>query len=96
MSNQQHTPGPWDVATKAGDGGLVVRSSKSMHELCQIHSSYKYKDAHKANARLIAAAPEILEALEDCERNMIISTQADMARLDRIRAAIAKAKGEQP
>ena len=49
-----------------------------------------------ANARLIAAAPEILEALEDCERNMIISTQADMARLDRIRAAIAKAKGEQP
>ena len=49
-----------------------------------------------ANARLIAAAPEILEALEDCERNMIISTQSDMARLDRIRAAIAKAKGEQP
>ena len=48
-----------------------------------------------ANARLIAAAPEILEALEDCERNMIISTQADMARPERIRAAIAKAKGEQ-
>lgn len=45
------------------------------------------------DARLIAAAPELLDALLDCERNMIISTQADMDRLDRIRSAIAKATG---
>lgn len=36
---------------------------------------------------------DVIDVLEDCERNMLISTTADMSRLDRIRAAIAKAKG---
>ena len=93
MSNQQHTPGPWDVATKAGDGGLVVRSSKSMHELCQIHSSYKYKDAHKANARLIAAAPELLAFVQEWLARQGTDENYMTAKA---RAAIAKAKGEQP
>ena len=96
MSNQQHTPGPWDVATKAGDGGLVVRSSKSMHELCQIHSSYKYKDAHKANARLIAAAPELLEALVSMLHLRKMPDEVAECVLDRAVAAIAKAKGSNP
>lgn len=52
-----------------------------------------------ANARLIAAAPELLEALEMC----IISMESllpdfnpfDQAAYDKARTAIAKAKGEQ-
>lgn len=41
----------------------------------------------KANARLIAAAPELLEALESL-------TRADLGAYDKARAAIAKAKGK--
>lgn len=46
------------------------------------------------NANLTQQRNELLDALMDCERNMIISTNADMNRLDRIRAAIAKATGQ--
>ncbi len=58
-----------------------------------------YLDKPKESAKndissLIAAAPEMFALLEECEKHMIISTQADMIRLDQIRAAIAKARGE--
>lgn len=32
---------------------------------------------------------ELVDVLRDCERNIIISTRSDYARLDRIRKAIA-------
>ena len=81
--NTKHTPGQWSINGNKIDGNGYHLASINSHSTIE----------GQANSRLIAAAPEILEALEDCERNMIISTQADMARLDRIRAAIAKAKG---
>lgn len=44
-----------------------------------------------ANARLIAAAPELLEALEDCAR--VIDPHADGPTLEIALTAIAKATG---
>ena len=47
----------------------------------------------KANAKLIAAAPDLLEALIDCiEIFDAMNTKA--ITVDKARAAIAKAKGE--
>jgi hypothetical protein len=78
----QHTPGPWRVDS---------------------HFNIFYKDAmvafpcisggldQKANAQLIAAAPELLEALQQIQR-MGYSDIGDRMMVD---AAIAKATGEQ-
>ena len=68
-----------------------------------------HSDAHtnvvelqEANARLIAAAPEMLEALVECHRALFGVVERDVERYDSVnyeaiktaRAAIAKAKVE--
>lgn len=55
--------------------------------------------AQEANARLIAAAPDMLEALEEIARLPVIVGYADGPCIERedmrmVRAAIVKAKGE--
>ena len=90
----QHTQGPWQVLHDASvvgpdevqeDGGIHVQSIARM-ALCQ---------ELMANARLIAAAPELLEALETAQMALIGYThQNDITRnaMVKICAAIAKAK----
>lgn len=82
----QHTPGPWSV---------VVRSAYT--------GNYLVKEAGPeddyANARLIAAAPELLSALTDLLRycSEPIYETTDLLEKDifkKARAAIAKARGE--
>jgi hypothetical protein len=56
----QYTPGPWSLSflgVIAGDGTLA-----GDHMVCGLRASPS--DEEIANARLIAAAPELLEALE--------------------------------
>ena len=47
----------------------------------------------RANARLIAAAPELLEALTDCVEHMHWTQPQGEAALKKAKAAIAKATG---
>ena len=88
-----HTKGPWSVG---GSRGLAILSSDGI-TVGAAHirpiSNAADADAPEANARLIAAAPDMLEALE---RN-ITNFKGQRADLDFARAAIAKAKakGEQ-
>ncbi len=91
---KKHTPGPWKLgrlgkSTQHIDGDLW----SSFCKVYVVVGGEKNQEG-EANARLIAAAPEMFALLEECEKHMIISTQADMIRLDQIRAAIAKARGE--
>ncbi len=53
-----HTKGPWKVYQYDNKVQIDGIGRKSV---CTIHSN----NEEKANARLIAAAPELLEALED-------------------------------
>ena len=94
----QHTPGPWTVQTpeKRKNGyenwnTYCVRSSRNVHLATVGHVDRFHEDDHEANARLIAAAPELLAALE-----LIYSNAAESPEWirDRISLAIAKAKGE--
>ena len=76
----KHTPGPWHVSN-----GVQIRSAK--HQICKVWMMRNGED--NANARLIAAAPDMLAALKDCREALRRSGAAgELAVVD---AAIAKA-----
>ena len=87
----KHTPGPWAIYVNAPSDIVIRKMSKDGYELCSIarvSSGY-------ANARLIAAAPELLEALQKIAGNTY-DEWTNGAEAGRIaRAAIAKATGEE-
>ena len=92
-----HTPGPWGHGVNprhilAGDDEVARAIALGTHRL----------EEAKANAALIAAAPDLLAACEKalaafdvpCGRLDIGQSMAQTYALDDLRAAIAKAKGE--
>ena len=92
MSNAQHTPGPWSIYFNSQDD-LVIRKmfpdGQESHSIARCHSG-------AANARLIAAAPELLEALQrlsaQCTR-LRLPGQPETDAEKTARAVIAKATG---
>ena len=75
----KHTKGPWEV-----------HETEVYFPNCAGGLSVRYCPDAEANARLIAAAPCLLEALDS-----IIENGFSTSRIAAARAAIAKAKGEQ-
>jgi hypothetical protein len=101
----QHTPGPWAVRDHwADEGAFEVYPTRGgepkigqWSALAEV-PEYGPNDAPEAeaNARLIAAAPDLLEALELMLENldaMYVVSPASSAH-KKARAAIAKATGE--
>jgi len=54
-----HTPGPWVISRDKGEPVAVLPAGRD-GEICQFATAY----ASEANARLIAAAPDLLEAVK--------------------------------
>ena len=80
----KHTPGPWHTA---GDQGVQIRSQRD-----QIAKVWTMRgNEWKANARLIAAAPELLEALIELADCGAEAWGEDRPCVRIARAAIAKA-----
>lgn len=94
MENFKGTPGPWEVAGLCCDAVGTEFDSAWYKAICHRpeRTGGKLTDEYNSNMRLIAAAPELLEALRfiinDCSR-MIPKCAEDKAR-----AAINKALGE--
>ncbi len=88
----KHTPGPWKV-----DGDTYITAHSLIIAHCKQNGSLKLEDA-QANARLIAAAPELLEALEYAVLGLKAEQPSDYSfdlAFSMARAAIKKAtKGE--
>jgi hypothetical protein len=61
MSKLQHTPGPWKYTISKNSGRHQISDAKCGGQVCAIWS--RGKDITEANARLIAAAPEMLNEL---------------------------------
>lgn len=59
----QHTPGPWTVSEDDSNGQAVVRGEHIEVATCWHHCVVEIEREMRANARLIAAAPAMLEAL---------------------------------
>lgn len=89
----KHTPGPWHVVE-----GKLTKSSLEVHAnsraICELWRSWD-SETELANARLIAAAPEMLEALQMIA-NELPCLDNLMSDKEIARAAIAKATGEAP
>ena len=90
----QHTPGPWTVT----NSGLSIKSSgHSIHDrIADVYHSEKSAEIDRANARLIAAAPELLEALKGTLAMLELlnapgTNDPIEARVFQARAAILKA-----
>lgn len=82
MSEQKHTSGPWEVAPGNDVTGYPYFYINGMSRSVELGELV-------ANARLIAAAPEMLEALKEIVHNWDGEPE-DMAAAN---AAIAKATG---
>lgn len=90
MSQAKHTPGPWRV----GPVDDTRVEDASGNEVAQIDGDYNQPDTWpvmEANARLIAAAPDLLEAAMAAESTGLLEHGGIAAML---RAAIAKATGD--
>lgn len=114
MSGVKHTPGPWEareVRTQVGrafriGAGEMLEAGKGC---CIIYDDYcgNPDNERKANARLIAAAPDLLEAgvgllaayraaiqlAENTALDGVLKHPASWASI--MEAAIARARGEQ-
>lgn len=102
----KHTPGPWKMSHGGlpGDSGFSIASDSAEADNVKITAecwpctivSEDHRQELFANGRLIAAAPELLEALEmmaECWQNGSPVCAGSEVAKDAI-AAIAKARGE--
>ena len=94
-----HTPGPWNCNRSSASGYDIVCSENSPTDVCVISRRDKTTGEIDANARLIAAAPELLAALETAYMALIGYLPAHRndvtdAAIGAASAAITKATGE--
>ena len=84
MKEFKGTPGPWFV-----EHGTRVEN-ESFHLLCEVFGDVTSLEEDETNAMLIAAAPELLSALQ----GVIRVADRDTDEFIAARAAVAKALGE--
>lgn len=109
-NERKWTPGPWvaEPENYDGDGGVLVRVGGDYPRNCIANawgqqSAREVDDEGQANAHLIAAAPDLYKALEECLNAEMArrkklkdgapASEYSDARIARIRAALAKARG---
>jgi len=89
----KRTPGPWETR----DDYSIVAPTYITIAYVALHGN---TEMERANARLIAASPDLLDALKlvvlDLDLAMSYDEAAELNSLRIARAAIAKATGEQP
>lgn len=109
MAETKHTPGEWTIKGPSrglrdfddgGDYAIVVDGNQIIAEVIRRTDTETYQPAF-ANAHLIAAAPTMLEALEQINEFACYTQENQDARDDMLlnignaaRAAIAKATGD--
>ncbi|MEO0796641.1 MAG: hypothetical protein AAFX93_15840 [Verrucomicrobiota bacterium] len=97
----KHTPGPWEfgrIRDVKFPEWYIGSSAADVAQISILMDASRTDQEHIANARLIAAAPDLLEALEclladTCQEGYY--SQADSDSVINAKAAIAKVKGGQ-
>jgi len=105
--SEKHTPGPWDLWVDK-EGAFTIRAEPEDGMVIAKRNVGTNDPAEGiANAHLIAAAPELLEALKSARQFIVNGTEYGYIRmpdkdcpdsahdtLPKIQAAIAKAEGQ--
>lgn len=91
----KHTKGPWVAYEnisefKTGYVGVETDDGKRIYEREVYKSTYENEFA---NAALIAAAPDLLEALKGLYTNLFTDGFVTIDHMEKARAVIAKAEG---
>lgn len=99
MKESKHTPAPWRVEKGGANNDLIWVEDIVGNTVCDLYFRNDYSalfshENDEANAHLIAAAPELLEALEifsklDYRRHYDVQAAIHIAK-----CAVAKARGE--
>jgi hypothetical protein len=86
IEDMKHTPGPWNY-DRSGYS-LYVNSGREL--VTALSMDGKRLETSEANARLIAAAPDMLDALQRA-REVLLWNLGDDARIDAAFAAVSAA-----
>lgn len=98
MTNQtKHTPGPWHIGTPGPNGCYTIGTTDCLMTVAIAHSINEpdQKQQAVANAHLVAAAPELLDAANFALSVLSLEDSNDQIRLEaagHLQAAIAKAE----
>jgi hypothetical protein len=115
MTQAKHTPGPWNIGMRSGANSNLIYAYNGAEQhdddsICSVYGMYQHTEIENqkegvglANARLIAAAPELLDELKAVEAHLHAYVEAiewgggaaskSAERLASVRKAIAKAEG---
>lgn len=86
----EHTQGPWRIDSKTRFGDFTIAAGENV-KACE----FVAKTQSEANARLIAAAPELLAALKEARAFIATITNYDASKaLESTWSAIVKAEGK--
>ena len=98
MSAAKHTAGPWTVQYETDITGIENDPANGCVGLVDVAHVYMrtVPGRTEANARLIAAAPDLLEALELLVAGIENSVSDTYLPLAKARAAIVKATAQKP
>ena len=94
MKNTKHTPGPWHIGKRAGNPAIYSHEGAEIAEMLTVTN-----DEWRDNARLIAAAPDLINLVADAEFQLARLKGENLSLYARTfsalaRAALAKAQGE--
>jgi len=95
----QHTPGPWSINSD-GEHGLITiyhrdMGHKQICDMCLVamDGNHELDQEERANAYLIAAAPQLLAACKAALNELESVLEKTNAVLDLLANAISKAEG---
>lgn len=95
----KYTKGPWKLTRVGND--YIVKSSETTRIVCSVQDAYSDAfETFQANARLIAAAPEMLEALNKIVSMMQLKsdlqqmTELDVQIFELVLEQVKKSRGD--
>lgn len=88
------TLGPWNCTRSSAGGREIITSDVLPVDICVLSHRDKTPAEINANALLIAAAPDLYAALAELEESSDYDIFVPSGIADRIKAALAKARGE--
>ena len=94
------TPGPWHYSEVIRGRDQYYRQIRADFKIAEVHACHsgvtgtkKGRAEDEANARLIAAAPELLEQCKFLERMLVTTDHHSSNKLAKVREILAKVEG---